>query len=223
MDATSSPTREAATAKPLPSQPARRVAFAIRHYGLDRKRVLDLGSGPGAHLKHFGPGSIGLDIGTENQARARANGLDVRPWNFDGDFPEGLGTFDAVWCSNLLEHVLAPHEFLIKIRNVLAPSGLLFAVVPADRHLDIGPWHGWAAVDHVNFFTRRTFQHTLEFAGFEALFVGTGAFPKLPKRLAALAGRVAPVLLGVGRAIPGFQYHPKAHKRLEDGRIVFVP
>src|SRR5947207_3082414 len=90
-------------------RPPRRVRFAIRHYGLSAARVLDVGCGKGDHLAHFGPGSVGLELSEHAAEEGRRRGLDIRRWNFLDGIPEELGgRFDAVWASNLFEHVLRP-------------------------------------------------------------------------------------------------------------------
>ncbi|WP_446811149.1 class I SAM-dependent methyltransferase [Methylomonas sp. 2BW1-5-20] len=40
------------------------------------------------------------------------------------------GSFDAVWCSHVLEHVQNPGLALAEIRRVLKPHGMLFLIVP---------------------------------------------------------------------------------------------
>lgn len=39
-------------------------------------------------------------------------------------------SFDAVWCSHVLEHVLNPGQALAEIRRVLKPGGRLFLILP---------------------------------------------------------------------------------------------
>lgn len=193
----------------------KRVAFAIRHYGLDHLRVLDVGCGRGEYLQHFGPGSVGLDL---NPSRAVESGLDARTWNFTDGIPSDLeGQFDAIWCSNLLEHVLAPHEFLISLRGF----GRLFVAVPHTTRYQGRSWHGYLAADHINFFTPRTLYWTLARAGFTVEFLGSPSVPQLPPRVAARLAPVSPVLMAVAQPEPGFQYPEKAHKVLSNGRIKF--
>jgi SAM-dependent methyltransferase len=191
----------------------RRLRFAIKQFGLDRQRVLDLGCGPGLYLRGFGPGSVGLDLSPEAAQQA---GHDARKWNFTDGIPNDLGGFDAIWCSNLLEHVLAPHSFLIDLRSVLHADGRLFIVVPQTTHFRRGPWRGWAAADHVNFFTPHTLAQTIARAGYRVEFLGSPSAPFLNQLF-----RVGPTLLAACRPIPDFQYALKAHKRLVGGRIEF--
>lgn len=201
----------------------RRLAFANRHFELDRAGVLDIGYSDGHYLAHFGPGSVGIDVQQQAVERARARGLDARRVDITNGLPPDLrSAFDAVWCSNILEHVLRPHEFLLEIRRVLRPGGVLVAVVPLTRRLPAGPWRGFLAADHVNFFTPRTLRLTVERAGYRVDFLGWGVGARAPRWLARAPVPVAPNAVVVARPVPDFQYPPKAHKLLDvEGRIVF--
>jgi 2-polyprenyl-3-methyl-5-hydroxy-6-metoxy-1,4-benzoquinol methylase len=82
---------------------------------------------PGTLPAPLRPGSVGLDL---NPKASHEAGLDARRWDFTEGIPSDIGEFDAIWCSNLLERVLAPHAFLIDLRGVLRMNGLLLVVVP---------------------------------------------------------------------------------------------
>lgn len=198
------------------AQVPRRLRFAQRCFRLGSEPVLDVGCGDGSHyLQHFPPGSVGLDLFPE---RALERGLDVRPWNFTEPFPDDLGRFSAVWCSNLLEHALSPHELLIGMRQVLHPTGRVFIAVPATTPVTFGPWRGFRATDHINFFTPLTLRYTLERAGYGVEFLGSPSFSK-SRRVASALRSVGPTLLVIGRMNPEFQYPKQAWKRLVDGHI----
>jgi SAM-dependent methyltransferase len=202
-----------------PARIPRRLQFAFRHFDVDGKRVLDIGCGGGDYLAHFAPGSVGLDL---NPQPARARGLNVRCYDFRDRLPEDLGEFAVVWCSNILEHVLAPHSFLVGLRRVLRPDGVLIVTVPSTGWFRLGPWRGFLAADHVNFFTPRTLRHTLERAGYSIRFIGSPTLPPLPARVSRALAVVAPTTMAVANLIAPFQYPAKAHKLLnEAGEIVF--
>jgi SAM-dependent methyltransferase len=98
--------------------------------------------------RHF-PALTGdlLDVGCGNKPyralipAARYTGLDI-----DNAFTRGVGAaevfydggafplpdaaFDAVLCSQVLEHVFTPEKFLAEIRRVLRPGGTLLLAVP---------------------------------------------------------------------------------------------
>ena len=205
-----------------PSAIPKRLKFALKNFEVGNGRVLDLGCGHGEYLRHFGPGSLGLDISQNYLEQARSKGLNVRSWNFAEGFPADLNEcFDAVWCSNLLEHVIHPHQFLISIAPLLAPNGRVLIVVPNTTILRVGPWRGYLAHDHVNFFTPRTLRWTLSYAGYQVDFVGTGSLASAPKFVSRLLAPIGPTIIGVATPIKNFQYPSGAHKELRGGQIVF--
>ncbi len=61
---------------------------------------------------------------------------------FSRQLASGFGTFDAVLCVDVLEHVPMDEEFLRDIASVVVPQGRLLVHVPArnQRHLFPGVW-----------------------------------------------------------------------------------
>jgi SAM-dependent methyltransferase len=201
----------------------RRVRFADAHFNVSSRRVLDVGCGAGAHLRHFGPGSVGLELDPGAIKRGVAEGLDIRSWNFEEGIPSELRAgFEVVWASNLFEHVLAPHSFLIDVRAALLPGGRLIIVAPTTHRFIVGPFRGFLAADHVNFFTARTMSLTIERAGYRIETVASASFPGMPLLLASALRSISPGVLIAAVPIAGFDYPKKAHKRLIDGRVSFL-
>ncbi|MBI2516122.1 MAG: class I SAM-dependent methyltransferase [Opitutae bacterium] len=89
--------------------------------------VLDVGCGSKPY-RAFIPAAryVGLEIDTP---RTRADfSADVY---YDGrTLPFSAGSFDAVLCSQVFEHVFTPDEFLREIHRVLRPGGCLLLAVP---------------------------------------------------------------------------------------------
>lgn len=106
--------------------------------------VLDLGCGEGRHVHGVhvigGVNVVGLDMDLPSLAKGRA-GLDLLPRDHDdavtaflvGDayrlpFPDAA--FDAVICSEVLEHLHQYQNALAEIRRVLKPGGAFVPTVP---------------------------------------------------------------------------------------------
>lgn len=69
---------------------------------------------------------IGLDIDSP-QSRERG----VASFYYDGNnFPFDDCVFDSVICSQVLEHVFKPEQFITEINRVLKPGGKLLITVP---------------------------------------------------------------------------------------------
>jgi SAM-dependent methyltransferase len=172
---------------------------------------IDIGAGEGHYLKFMSDKSYGLDINELPEKK-------IYTWNFN-ELPRltDIGVADVLWCSNLFEHVLRPHEFLMNIKQLIKSDGILIIAVPNTSLFNKGPFSGTLQGDHVNFFTNSTLKLTIEFAGYEIVYSGTSSLPKFGKILA----KFGPTLMVVARPNHNFQYSDGAHKLITPKGIIF--
>jgi SAM-dependent methyltransferase len=130
-------------------------------------RVLEVGCGTGAVLaklsERLGRELVGIDIGARDDRTPAPN---VRLQSYDGShipFPDA--SFDLVYATHVLEHVLDERGFLHELRRVT--RRFVYIEVPCELHarttraelqrsLDIG---------HINAYTPESFALTLETSG----------------------------------------------------------
>jgi SAM-dependent methyltransferase len=199
--------------------PARTVRFVCEAHGADRKAMLDIGCGYGQHLIHFGPGSAGIDAVESNVTFCEALGFDTYMANVEDGLPDFGRQFDGIFCSNLLEHLVAPHLFLLRLHDLLAEDGRLFLHVPTmppfplvDRLIRRAIGHnGYLASEHINAFTPRTLAFTVQRAGYiveDVVFVGARG-----RRMLGLGEPIFRELgisaMAVARRDPTFRYPEK--------------
>jgi SAM-dependent methyltransferase len=111
----------------------------------DIGRLLDIGFGGGHVSKKFSDAGIkvtatGFDIdrygvgnrlvGTDIEV---LEGVDICDMSQFAD-----NTFDAIWCSHVLEHVMNTGRALEEVRRVLRDEGLFFVSVPPFKHEVVG-------------------------------------------------------------------------------------
>ncbi|ABB30696.1 Methyltransferase type 12 [Geobacter metallireducens RCH3] len=143
-----------------------------------RRRILDIGSGPGFFLKHGkdrGWETVGIEPSARAAAHSREMGLDIIEEFFSTDTAIQLGLFDVIHMSAVLEHIPDPEHFLGIVRKNLTPEGILCVVVPNDYNpfqlalrtaCNFQPW--WVAPPHhINFFDFESLEHLLTRSGFE--------------------------------------------------------
>lgn len=92
-------------------------------------RVLDLGCGAGHSVDRFRALEpdvrwVGVDIAESPEVSGRTR-ADAAFATFDGEsLPFEDGSFDLVWCKQVLEHVRRPIGLIDEAARVLAPGGL---------------------------------------------------------------------------------------------------
>ncbi len=100
------------------------------------ERVLDLGAKWGGLASSLSAAGVsveytGFDLSEVNAAAAAGAGLTF----IRGDVNEGLpfpdGSFDCVFCLELLEHLTLPLELLVEIRRVVSDTGRAVVSVPS--------------------------------------------------------------------------------------------
>ncbi len=188
----------------------------VRIFGLDTKSVLDIGCSFGEHLVHFGKGSVGITIASDEAEYGKKKGLDIRYGNIESnDFPLNE-QFDAIFCNNLFEHLYSPHGFLHKIRTYLKPDGLLILGVPCIPKvvslIYLKKFRGSLAEAHINFFTKDTLRKTVERAGYHISDIRGFHFSS--PLIDHLLDPIYPHFYAIAKPIPGFKYTEKRMKEL---------
>lgn len=163
-----------------------RLDYFAEQLATDRRRLLDIGSGPGlflARARERGWQTLGIEPSRQAAAYARAMGLEIRN-EFLTPQALALGPFDAIHLSAVLEHIPDPVSMLELAHAMLAPGGILCVVVPNDyspiqqaarNACGLAPW--WLAPPHhINYFTPDTLKTCLIKRGFTELKLST-TFP----------------------------------------------
>jgi GT2 family glycosyltransferase/tetratricopeptide (TPR) repeat protein/2-polyprenyl-3-methyl-5-hydroxy-6-metoxy-1,4-benzoquinol methylase len=146
------------------------------------RKVLDVGCGAGRlgeALKRRQPAEVvGIEF-VEEAAQAARERLDQVLVGDVEAMETGFtaGSFDAVVCADVLEHLRDPGRFLRRARDWLTLDGRLIASIPNVRHHSVlrglleGNWTyepaGLLDRDHLRFFTRREIEKLFFRAGFQ--------------------------------------------------------
>jgi len=144
----------------------------------NRRRLLDIGAGPGFFLKTAasrGWHVLGVEPSRQAAAHARGLGIEMVEGFFNAETAARLGRFDVVHLNNVLEHVPNPLEIVCLARDLLTPGGLICLNVPNDftpfqqsaRHsLTLSEW--WVAPPHhLNYFDFDSLSELVTRLGFE--------------------------------------------------------
>lgn len=129
----------------------------------NRRRILDIGSGPGYFLlqgKKRGWETLGVEPSQAAALYSGALGITVVNSPFSDEIAKILGTFDVINLGEVLEHVPNPEKTLKIAYSLLSPEGLLCVIVPNDYNPfqtaltktgEFQPW--WVGPpQHLNYF-----------------------------------------------------------------------
>lgn len=150
------------------------------HLPANRRRLLDVGSGPGLFLQHGknrGWDVKGIEPSVQAAEHSRNQGLDVINDFLSAANAADFGLFDAVNLSEVLEHIPDPSDFLTLIHSMLAPGGLISIAVPNDFNalqeaaISTQPLEKWwiAPPHHINYFDHASLAGLLEASGYHVI------------------------------------------------------
>ena len=187
---------------------------------LTARRVLDVGCGDGAFgaaVKSRQPAEVvGLTYSVAEAAAAKARLDRVEVCDLNAFRPSGLGMFDCVVCSHVLEHLCWPDQFLAALRPAVAPGGCVIVALPNAlawrqrlaflfgrfRYAD----GGLMDRTHFRFFDWRTAQSLVSDAGYRIRSArATGVFP-LSRLLFGLGRRLDRVAVSLCPGLFGWQF-----------------
>jgi len=121
--------------KPLHDINPLRLDFIDRHAGLAGKRVVDVGCGGGILAESMaarGARVTGIDLAKKSLKVAQLHSLesgvavDYRAIAVEALAEEGPGTWDAVTCLEMLEHVPDPESVVAACARLVRPGGMVF-------------------------------------------------------------------------------------------------
>jgi SAM-dependent methyltransferase len=195
---------------------SRVFANIVREFGLDNKKVLDIGCAFGEFLSFFGRGSVGLTCTKEEVEYGRRENLDIRLGNIEDSGLVLDEKFDVIWANNLFEHLYSPHQFLMRIKKFLKKEGFLILgvpVIPSFSFLSkVKPFDGAFAHAHINFFTKNTLVNVVKRAGWRVKDVRTFYFST--RLFDSLLHPVCPHFYVIAVPEKNFRYHEKRMKEL---------
>ncbi len=162
--------------EPFASRLALLNEYAVARQG--GRRLLDVGCANGTFLldaRRQGWTVTGIDLSDQAVQACARQGVPVRRGALEElYFPDA--SFDAVVCSDSLEHVVDPKVFLREARRVLDTDGVLYLALPDFNGLQyrllrliniFNRRNYFVLPHHVFHFTRRSLRYLLEESGFE--------------------------------------------------------
>jgi len=153
-----------------------------------RRKILDIGSGPGFFLKvgkARGWDVTGIEPGQPVYEFSK-NELNLNIINefFSRETYQNYGNFDVIHLHNVLEHITNPIDMLIMAEKILLPKGLICVTSPNDFNplQDIaveylGKKHWWVVPNHhVNYFDVKSLKNLFTNQGLNVVYATT-SFP----------------------------------------------
>jgi SAM-dependent methyltransferase len=140
--------------------------------------VLDAGCGDGEfvaflHSLRFRVAGLEISEAAVEKARWKCPEADIRVGSLEEPLPFADAMFDALWCTEVLEHLFDIHAALSEFNRVLKQGGTLLLTTPYHgfiKNLAIVllnfDQHFNPDISHIRFFTRRTLERSLQRAGF---------------------------------------------------------
>jgi SAM-dependent methyltransferase len=143
----------------------------LRLAGVPEPRILEVGCGNGSLLRRvleLNPKAYVCGIDIKDLGLSADPQIDFRLGQLEAvDLPDN--SFDAIYCSNLIEHVAHPLDFIVRLKALLRPGGKVVIVTPNHRSIDryvFGRyWGGYHFPRHLTLFNHKNIKPAIELGG----------------------------------------------------------
>jgi SAM-dependent methyltransferase len=155
-------------------------------------RVLDLGCGDGwvsGEIAALGARPLGIEVASAAVDRARRGhpGIEFRLAEIDGPLPLEDNAVDAVWASEVIEHVADTARWLSEVRRVLRPRGTFLLTTPNHSRLRllVGGIERYSEPlgDHLHLYVASSLRGLLGDFGFAEIEIEAVGGPLLARRM----------------------------------------
>lgn len=130
--------------------------------GLKNSKILEVGAAYGYNLYHLSRSNSCYAVEPSSAARLVANSRGLRCYPSISDIPPG-SKFDYILLRHVLEHVLAPVEFLVELFSLLEEAGKIIVILPCEKSVEAPSLH---EIDyHLYCWNARTFANLVRAIG----------------------------------------------------------
>lgn len=152
----------------------------IERYGIHEKTVVEIGCGSGSFLRLLcALGSnrgIGFDpshIRGQSEAEQADSAVKIIPDVYSTRYADQHA--DLLCCRHLLDHLAAPREFLLGLRQIIAarPDAVAYVEVPECQEIFLGPYPWLIIYEHCLYFTRTSLSRLFTECGYSVQRMGT--------------------------------------------------
>jgi 2-polyprenyl-3-methyl-5-hydroxy-6-metoxy-1,4-benzoquinol methylase len=164
--------RSAAVSPEILESKQKQLKEFIEKHSLCGKLFIEVGCGKGEFLSLInkcGVDAVGLENSPESVKICTKNGLSVINGFMDSKQYKLDKVFDGFVMFNYLEHLPDPKEVLMGVANNLNPEAIGIIEVPNADMLFSENLHSEFMLDHIFYFTKKTFVNLIEQCGFEVL------------------------------------------------------
>lgn len=181
--------------------------------------LLDVGCGYGYFLRRAldaGFDACGIDRSPEAIRKAE-KGAPGRVFLGTIDSVEALSdrSFDVIYASHLIEHILDPRSFVMALARRLSPDGILVFVTPNIKswlaRISGARWVSFKIPEHVAYYDPKTLGRLIESAGLEVVATDSAyQYYRLPFLMSKIRDLIDPI----GRIVPGFEHSAGMRNRM---------
>lgn len=139
----------------------------------NNSKVLDVGAGPCRFRHLFSNCEYRSQDFCQHTGIAEGPMADMGEWRYGKidyvsdatDIPVPDASFDAIFCTEVIEHVLEPIKVIRELSRILRPGGRLLITAPLGSGLHQEPHHFYGG------YTKYWYQHFLALNGFENISI----------------------------------------------------